>query len=188
MQMNVSKSSWIVIIPVAAIAAVYVIWFYLPGRTAIAELREQVRAKQEFAMDSEKSAKGLRAGKEELEKTESYVKACRLRTPEEKDLGEVLGMIHASANKAKVRLTRFEPQAATAYERLRRVPVAIGLSGQFGNIHAFLRDLEAMPSYIWIANVKMDADPKSGEHVTGEVALVIFINNSEGSGYAVCSK
>jgi Tfp pilus assembly protein PilO len=188
MQSTVQRNSWIVIVPVAVIAAAYVYCFYLPGRKAIADLRDQIRAKHDFVMDSEQSTRSLRAGKEELEKTEAYVATCRRCTPEEKDLGDILGMIHVSAGKAKVRVTRFDPQPATSYERLRRVPVTVGLVGQFGDIHQFLANLEAMPRYIWVSSVKMDVDAKSGKEVVGEISVVIFVSNSDGSGYAVCSK
>ncbi len=182
-----NKNSWIVILPVAAVAVAFVVWYYLPGMRAIAELRDQIRAKQDFVADSEKSGKALRAAKMEMDTTIAYVAHCRLQAPSEKELGGILAMIHDSANKAKVRITRFDPQPATAYEKLRRVPVSISLGGRFGQIHQFLRTLEEMPSYIWIASVKLDVDKKNGRDIVGEVVLVVFIGNSDISGCTVCS-
>ena len=57
--MSSSKNSWIVILPVALVAAAYVIWIYLPGRKAIAELRDQIRSKQDFVMETEKAVRAV---------------------------------------------------------------------------------------------------------------------------------
>jgi Tfp pilus assembly protein PilO len=184
---NINKGSLIVIVPVAAVVAAYVLWVYLPGKRAIADLREQIRTKQDYVLESEKLTKALREGKQELTRTETYVAACRRRASEEKDLGNILGLIHESANKARVRITRFDPQPPTSYERLRRVPVVVGLVGQFEQIHVFLRSLEGMPTYIWIGSVKMDVDTKSGKDIVGEIKFDVFVGNSDGSGYTVCS-
>ena len=184
---KVGKNSWIVILPVGAVAVVYIVWFYLPGTKAIAELRDQIRAKQDFVAESEKSVKALAAGKRELEKTEAYVSVCRLRASDEAELGNVLSTIHETANQAKLRIIRFDPQPPVVYERLRRVPVTVGLVGPFVQIHRFLRSLEEMPSYIWIRSTRLETDVKNGKDVIGEVVLEVFVGNSESSGCTVSS-
>jgi Tfp pilus assembly protein PilO len=104
--------------------------------------------------------------------------------PEERELGVAFGKVHETANKAQVRITKFDPQAPAVYERLRRVPVVVGCTGSFAQIHEFLRTLEEMPLTIWVESMRMEKDPKTGRDVMCEITLGIFANNSDISGYA----
>ena len=54
----------------------------------------------------------------------------------------VFGRIHELADTAGIRITRFDPQPLTAYERIYRVPVVLGCGGSFRQIGEFLRTLE----------------------------------------------
>ena len=181
---KVRRGSWVVIVPLAVIAAAYVWFFYLPGSRAIDELREQVKTKQSYIDEAATLNDALRKENQELEEAKKYVAARQQRIPEEKDLGVAFGKVHETANKARVRITKFDPQAPVVYERLRRVPVTVGCTGSFAQVHEFLRTLEEMPLTIWVESIRMEKDQKSGRDVTCELSLGIFAGNSEISGYA----
>jgi Tfp pilus assembly protein PilO len=102
----------------------------------------------------------------------------------ERDLGTVFGKIHQSAEAAGIHLTRFDPQAAITYERLRRVPLTIGCNGTFAQTYEFLRKIEAMPLVIWVGPLKMEKDARTGKGVQCEVTLEVFVDNIENSSYA----
>lgn len=184
---NVRRGSWIVILPVAAVAVAYVVWVFMPGQRAIAELREKIKAKQDFIAEGEQRGRTLKQCKQILEKTHAYVTPCRKRIPEEKELGAIFGEIHELANGAGIHITRFDPQAPLALDTLRRIPINLGCTGSFGQVYEFLRKLEGMPTASWVVSVKIERSAKNEEDVQGEVALVIFCANSESSGYAMYS-
>jgi Tfp pilus assembly protein PilO len=179
----VRRGSWIVILPLAAVAAAYVVFFFLPGRRAIAELRQQARAKQDFVAEADRLQQTLRDGKQEMEKTQAYVAACRRRIPDEKELGTVFGRIHQVADAAGIRITRFDPQPPVVYETLRRVPVLVGCSGSFAQMYEFLRNLEALPTSLWVGSLKAEKDGRNAKNVQCEVGLAIFAGNSGHSDY-----
>ena len=100
--MNSSKkNSWIVILPVGAAAVAFVIWIYLPGAKAIAELCDQIHAKQDYIQQSEKAVQKLSVGKREMTKTNSYLTVCRGRAADEKDVGNLFSMIHLAASQER---------------------------------------------------------------------------------------
>ena len=179
----IRRGSWIVILPLAAIAGGYVFLFFLPGRRAIAELRQQVRAKQDFVAEADKLQQTLRETKHEMEKTQAYVAACRRRIPDEKELGAVFGQIHQVADAAGIRVTRFDPQPPVVYEQLRRVPVLIGCIGSFAQMYEFVRNLEALPTLLWVGTLKTEKDGRNVKNVQCEIGLAIFAGNSEHSDY-----
>lgn len=180
----VRRGSWIVILPLAALAAAYVTFFFVPGRRAVAQLREQIRAKQDSVAEATAVKQTFGRTQQEMEKTQAYVTSWLQRIPDEKEVGAVLGRIHQEADAAGARITRFDPQSPVVYEKLRRVPVVVGCSGSFSQIYEFVRKLETMPTSVWVGALRMEKDVKNAKNVQAEVGLVVFVGNSENSDYA----
>jgi Tfp pilus assembly protein PilO len=178
------RGSWIITLPLAAMAAAYVFFIFLPGRKALAELREEIRVKQDYVDQAGSLPATLAQHKRELNDSRAYAEAWHHRLAEEKELPALFGRIHNAAKAAGIRVTKFDPQAAVAFETLRRVPLSLGCSGSFPQIHKFLRALEDEPAAIWVESLRIDKATEDGRDATGEATLVIFANNPEISGYA----
>jgi Tfp pilus assembly protein PilO len=184
MSAPVRRGSWIVIVPMAVVAAGYVFFFFVPGNRRIAELREQLTEKQEFLNMATKIPQEMIGDYRELERTKTYLAACRQRVTEEKDLDAVFGRIHREADAAGVRIVRFDPQSPVAYERLRRVPVALSCTGPFPQIYGFLRTIEATPTAIWIESLRLAKDGRQGKATQCDLELAVFVDNPDNFGYA----
>jgi type IV pilus assembly protein PilO len=179
--------NWVVIVPLAAIAAAYVYLVFLPNRRAVAELRGRIKTKQEVVAGAEATLTSLGQARQELKRTKDYLAARRQRMAEEKDLGAVLGKIHELVNDAQIRITRFDPQQAVVYEQFRRVPCLVGCTGSFAKIYEFLRKLESLPTTVWVSSMRLEKDAKaagSEGSVQCDIVLAIFAANSDNSDYA----
>jgi hypothetical protein len=81
-------------------------------------------------------------------------------------------------------VTRFEPLPAADYETIHCVPVVVGCTGTFGQIHQFLKGLEQMPEQPWTASVRLDRTEESGKTIIAELRLEVFVDKSDNSDYA----
>ena len=183
--------NWVVIVPIAAVAAAYVYFVFLPNRRVLAELREQTKTKQDIVAGATGIQASLGQARRDLEKAKTYVAACRQRLAKEKDLGTVFGKIHELADEAKVHVTRFDPQQPVVYEQLLRVPCLVGCTGSFDQIYEFLRKLESLPTVAWVSSMHLQKDGKggaSGKSARDDIILEVFAVNSEDSDYVKRSK
>jgi Tfp pilus assembly protein PilO len=178
------RGSWIVTVPLVAATVAYLMWVFLPGRKAIGQLRNEIAEKQQQATDGISMGTTLSRGKQELEKTNGYVTGCRKQFASEKDLAFTLAKIHTLADAAAVRIMRFEPQTSIDYETFHSVPVVVGCTGSFSQVYEFVRTLEQTPSQICVNSVRIDQIAGFGNSVKCEVALEVFVDNSENSDYA----
>jgi Tfp pilus assembly protein PilO len=179
--------NWIIIAPIAAIAAAYVYFVFLPNRVAMAALGEQIRTKREVVAGADKARTSLHQATRDLEKANSYLSGCRRRIVAEKELAAVYGKIHRSANEVHVHLTRFDPQPAGTYEKIRRIPCFIGCTGAFGQIYEFLRKLESLQATAWVTSLRVEKMGKSdAPSATAQCDMVveIFADNPDNSDYA----
>jgi type IV pilus assembly protein PilO len=177
-----------VTLPLGAIAVAYVVWVFFPSRRAISDLEEQVLVKHEIIEQAAERATALTDAKHHLEKVQTYCAARQQLMVGEKELPLLFGKIHEAARAAGANTTRFDPQPATGYERLRRTPLTIGCSGSFAQVYEFLRSLETMPAAIWIESVKIEKINEDEKGVHCEASLVIFAGNSDISDYAKRAK
>jgi Tfp pilus assembly protein PilO len=178
------RGSWIVTLPLVAAAVAYFMVFVLPGRRAIGELREQIRVKEEYVDKAAGVATSLASRKQDLEKARAYAAVWQQRTLEDSEITAFYGRIHEAARSAGTRFTRFDPQPPTSYQRLTRIPVTLGCSGSFAQIHDFLWHLEAMPATLWMEALRIEKAAESDKDASCEVVLVIFAGNHDISGYA----
>jgi Tfp pilus assembly protein PilO len=178
------RGSWIVTLPLIAVAVAYFMLFVLPGRRAIAELREQIRVKEEYVAKAAGVAASLASRKQELEKARAYAAVWQQRLLEESEITAFYGRIHEAARAAGTRFTRFDPQPPTPYQKFSRIPVTLGCSGSFAQIHDFLWHLEDMQSTLWMESLRIEKAGESDKDASCEVVLVIFAGNHDISDYA----
>lgn len=179
--------NWIVIVPLATIAAAYLYFVFLPTRTTVTGMRQEIATKQDFVTTAQRLRTTLDEGNRQLTKTAAYVEACRKRLPQEKELSAAYGKIQTLADGAGVRITRFDPQPPEIYGTFRRIPCALGCEGSFPQVYDFIRRLEEMPTASWIGSLRIERGGRDGRSATGELALAIFSENPDNSDYVKAS-
>lgn len=178
--------SWFVTIPVAVLSLAY-IWFgFLPGRKAIAELHEQIKAKHQLLEQSHTQNQAALAVQQSLLETQAYAQKWSKLAPNVQNTAALCGSIHQLAADAKLTTTRFDPQVPVKRDSFTQVPISIQAIGSFAGVYSFLTRLEGLPLRIWIESFNMtsaEKNGKSGGNIVADIKLVVFTNNPKDSDY-----
>lgn len=178
--------SWFVTLPVAALGLAY-LWFgFLPGHKAIAELREQVKSKQQLLEQSQLQGQAAAAIRQTLADTRAYVQKWRPASQSVQNTPALCGSIHQLACDAHLTTTRFDPQPPQKRDSFSQVPINIQAIGTFAGVYGFLTQLEGLPFRVWVDSVSLTMPEKLGQDagkIAADIKLVVFINNPESSDY-----
>ena len=176
-----SRSTLIVAALIVGGAMLYVFYFYLPTRTKIAELQTEIEQKQQFIEMTESLVPIIAKTEKKIAAERAFVKSWNETAPSEDKVSEVFAQITHKTKQAGVKTTRFDPQPVEQLQALRKIPLALSVTGPYSRILATLASLERMPQTIWLENLQLEAPRQDGEHAQCEATLVIFANNSEKS-------
>jgi Tfp pilus assembly protein PilO len=184
---KIRRGSWIVTVPITAVAVAYVMLFFLPGSKTIAELKKQTAEKQSYVETSAGLAAALKIANTECKKAEGYHNAWKHHAPKQRELAALFGDIHRLAKEAGTTTTRFDPEPLVQHGYLREIPLSMGCKGTLSEIFEFLRSLESMPLAVWVNSVKIGKTDASTETMDAEITLIVFAGNPEDSDYAINS-
>jgi len=183
MKVTIRRGSWIVTIPLVGAALAYLLLFFLPGRRAVGELKEQIETKREYIKKSAGLAKALLAVQQQLGKAEAYNTRWLEHAPARRDLAALYGRINQLAWSSGTVVTRFDPERIRARAKLQEIPLSMGCMGSFRQIYEFLRSLETLPQEIWVKELSLEKRDTPKGFVTCELSLAVFADNPEDSDY-----
>jgi len=175
------RGNWAIILPLAAGVGLYLWLFFLPGMRATAEIREELRNKQEEVLGQDELRKSEQDIQQELTATQAFNKAWDAHAPSDPEVAALFGKITEQANLAGVTTTRFEPQAGVDYELFRQVPLQMSVKGTYAEIYALLAGLEQLGQTIWIDNVALDATQTESTTLGCDLQLVVFADSTKNS-------
>lgn len=175
------KRTWLVLAVLGGLAVSYGHFFYVPGSRQIAEMTSKLAEAEVEASEAVPLVAALSATRQQLEKVNRYVGTWRAAAPSEHELAELFERIHELTRLADTETTRFEPQAAVAYETFVCIPVSMECQGSFSNLAVVLSGLEAMQEPIWVTSVEIRASGEDGEFARAEITLDVFADNPEDS-------
>ncbi|HXT60889.1 MAG TPA: type 4a pilus biogenesis protein PilO [Pirellulales bacterium] len=181
MKIQAPRGNWFVTLPMAGIAAAFVLLIFLPGQRRIHALRDEMREKQDFILAASQTAARIHAIKAELAETRQYNAQWGGRTASSAGATALCGQIAQLAQASGVTTTRFAPAAPTEIERLSRVPLNVACHGSFAQIQAFLAALEERPRQVWLDDLKLIGAAEHGDSVQCEIVLAAFVDNLEES-------
>lgn len=173
------RFTWAVTLALAGAALAYVFCIFLPRMQAIAAVRQSVAAKHEQIAQAAKLAPTVARLTCELSDTCDYVSRERQRLAAPADLPRLYGKISQLVSASGGTTARFEPQPAVAMDRLRKVPLALSVTGSFETVSRIVAELEALPSCVWVQDLRVDAQREAGGNVKAEMLLAIFVDNRE---------
>lgn len=175
------RSAWLITAPVALLVVGYVAFFFWPARKELARLREQLATTRSSISDASLLAVKLPIVQDELKETTEHTAAWMENIPEADGVVEVFGKISELAKTAGTTPSRFAPSPAIEDRFLRRVPLALTCTGEFGEIRQFLQDLEALPQLIWVDEVHIEPFQQNSELARCELKITLFGRQSENS-------
>lgn len=170
---------WLVSGVVLAVAVLYVVLVYLPGQGKLAEMREQLAAKQAPLETSGALLASVALTQAELDRTERFVEQWRNENPTPSGLAPVLAELHALAQMAGVSIVRLDPQPLQIFDTIKRGSLTLTCTGSYRAVHRFLYQIEESRQQIWIDSVSVRAAGGNGGSVLAEVVLVMFADNRE---------
>ncbi|MCG8587431.1 MAG: type 4a pilus biogenesis protein PilO [Pirellulales bacterium] len=176
--MKKQRNSWIITVPLIAVASGYLYFFFLPASNAVADLRQELKETRSFIEQSGNVRIAVKASDDELTQILGYNKAWRDAAPTQATLSALLGDINQLAKDAGVELTNFHPQQDTLNETFARVPINIEFAGTTPSVVQFLGDIEDLPSTVWVETLNIEATGQHGQTAKGELTLVVLAANS----------
>lgn len=181
MKKQPTRGSWMITLPLAAIATAFLTLIFLPEQRRIDALHHEMRAKQDYVLAAGQMAGRLNALNADLTETLAYGAAWRGRAVDSTGVTVLCGKIAQLAHGAGVVTARFAPGSPRRLERLERVPLSMVCYGSFAQLQKFLAGLESCPQRLWLNGVKLQADGESGKDVRCELTVEVFVDDSENS-------
>jgi Tfp pilus assembly protein PilO len=178
---GIARTSWVTTIFLGGLALGYLFLFLVPSQRAMERLSEELATEQDFIAQVDALIPAIEVTQRQLSRTLKYNARWVDIAPSEGELAGVYGKIHALAKAAGVATTRFDPQPAVQYEKVRMISVAVGYNGTFQQMCRYLHDLEALPQTIWIDNLQLQLDSKLGKDVHCELTLAVFVDKTDES-------
>ena len=179
--MKKKRNSWMITVPLIAVAGGYLYFSFLPTKQATAQLREELEAKRTFVEQSANLRVSLDQTNQELVETVAHTQAWRDTAPTQATLASLLGDINQHAKLAGVEITNFSPQQETLNETFSRVPVSIEVAASSTALFEFVRAIEQLPPVVWFDSLNIEATGENGQTVKAELTLVIFASISGNS-------
>jgi Tfp pilus assembly protein PilO len=182
------RGSWLVTIPLVAIAVIHIMFVFFPGRKVISQLRMEIESRQLYISNAGNVSAKLAAAQQDLLEAKSYIEKWRHAAFIVHRLPVLYGNINNLSKQAGTAITRFEPQMFLELGLIRQIPIHMACTGTIAKIHEFIRSLESLPQTIWLDSLKYQKSGQNGENVLCEINLVVFSDNPKNSDYADSSK
>ncbi len=173
------RSSWIVTIPLAAVAAAYLYWSFFPGMKTLAALRKEIQSQQEYIAQAEKLASAVQATERQIREADEFCQTWRDKAPQGKHQSEFLGSLMTLAKSAGTHSNRLTPHQPREFETLIQTPIHLNVDGSYAAVYEMLRRLESLPQAIWVSELKIEANRDGEKKPVAEVGLDVFAGNQE---------
>ena len=187
-EIKLNRGSWLVTIPLVAIAMIHIVFVFFPGRDVITRLRTEIESRQLYISNADGVSAALAAAQQELLEARTYIENWQRAAFIVHRLPVLYGNINDLSNRAGTATTRFEPQMLVELGLIRQIPIHMACTGTFAQIHEFIRSLESLPQTIWIDSLQFNKPGQNGGNISCEIDLVVFSDNLKISNYADISK
>jgi len=181
MKEKFSQGGWVVTIPVSLMALAYVAMLFLPRMRSVADVRQQLRQREDYISQSDRLQPTTQRVAEELKAIDEYCKFWQTRTVNERELESLFSQIGLLAKENGAKILRFEPQPPVALEQVRKIPVLFSFAAPLKSVQKLARALEELPASIWVDQFKIENTDQAGKTVKVEAKLVLFADNREKS-------
>jgi Tfp pilus assembly protein PilO len=178
---ELDRGSWIAMGLAAAAAVLYLVFFFVPQMRATSASLAELEEKLTYILLAQKSGRATEQIEQELDAVQAYVDQHDDQVLEQNELATLFSQISYISKSRNAVTTQFEPLPPTSYDSVRTVSLRLGVKGEFSAVYDLVRDLEGLPTRIWIDDMKFRGESQNGEDVKCDLLLVVFVDNPEKS-------
>ena len=164
-----------------ALTIAYVMLAYLPLAGYISATRDALASQQAAVAQEAALLAQIEAYQTECREIEQYTASW----PEVRDpnlhLSQLLGKISLEAKQAGADGLRLEPGQIQEMNAIQRIPVRLGCRGSFQEIHALIKQIEALPHKMWIDRLELAVHDEDKNELTCEMDFEAFVVSAKNS-------
>lgn len=157
----------------------YLFLIFLPNQRSIVQLRRERNQKQQLILQSTGLSTPLAAAEQRLNATRQCSLDWKKGAPTRSEIVATYARLAEEAKAAGVTLRRFDPQPAIDRQLIGEHNLLLAWEGTFAQIFDFLRRVEQLPATVWARHMNLTAAGESGETLSGELTLTIFMDLAE---------
>jgi len=181
MKLKLPKSSTPILLAGLGLIVVFVMLVYMPLSRSIAAAHDSLELKQSLVSQEESLLAQVERQKRELEAVKQYTQRWEAVPNANYHLSQMLGEISQHAKQAGTDALRLEPGQVTELQAVQRVPVRLGCSGTFQEIHSLVGRIENLPYKIWLHRIELAPKSDQQRDLTCEIefeAFIVSVKNS----------
>ncbi|MBI1901785.1 MAG: type 4a pilus biogenesis protein PilO [Planctomycetia bacterium] len=168
---------WVLTAALLALALAYYFLSYRPAGRKIAAMKADLAMIQQTLADAAVLPAHIGRVSAELKETGQFVQEWASASRRD-ELPAVLGRITAALAEAGVRTVQFTPEPAVEHAVIEKVPLTVSVEGTLEQLADVLSKLEALPTTVWIEELKVLRSREDGETLACELKLAIFADKS----------
>ncbi|MEW4562780.1 type 4a pilus biogenesis protein PilO [Bremerella sp. JC770] len=181
MNLKLPKSSTPILLAGLGVIVVFVMLVYFPLSRSIAAAHDSLELKQSLVSQEESLLAQVERQKRELEAVQEYTQDWDTVPNANYHLSQMLGEISQHAKQAGTDALRLEPGQVTEMQAVQRIPVRLGCSGTFQEIHDLAGRIENLPYKIWLHRIELAPKSDQQRDLTCEIefeAFIVSVKNS----------
>ncbi|PQO25989.1 hypothetical protein C5Y96_21295 [Blastopirellula marina] len=181
MKLDLTKSSTSILLVILGLLATFVMLVYLPLNRSIAAAHDALELKQSLVSQEESLLAQIQRHAQELEDVKAYTKDWEEVPNANFYLSQLLGEISQHAKQAGTDALRLEPGQVIEMQAVQRIPVRLGCSGTFQEIHDLVGRIESLPYKIWLRQIELAPKSEQQRDLTCEMefeAFIVSVKNS----------
>jgi Tfp pilus assembly protein PilO len=158
----------------AAGAVGYVVWGFLPSKSALADLRRQIGEKDITAAEAPRVAQQIAQTTEELNAARSCAAAWSEAAVKQESLITLFRDINQLSQSAGTRNLRLEPAPVETLAAVWRAPVSVSIEGTFPQLFDFVRGVEVLSGGMEFSSLEIKRSSGESETLRMTGTLTIF--------------
>ncbi|WDI42483.1 type 4a pilus biogenesis protein PilO [Bremerella sp. P1] len=181
MKLQLPKSSTPILLVCLGLLVTFVMLVYLPLSRSIAAAHDSLELKQSLVSQEGSLLAQIERHAQELEDVKNYTQSWEEVPNANFYLSQMLGEISQHAKQAGTDALRLEPGQATEMQAVQRIPVRLGCTGTFQEIHDLIGRIENLPYKIWLRRVELAPKSDQQRDLTCEMefeAFIVSVKNS----------
>ena len=177
MKRSPKSGSWLITLPLAAMALGYYFLIFRPELAAQSTLRAELEDKQLALAEANSQVQLLAARKTEIGAAREYVDRWRSTSSGRAALryGEVARLVKESG----ARTVALDPEPAVMLRSIQQTSVKLTCQGSLESLHRLLHKLEQLPQTVWIREVLLQGASDEGGLLRCEITLAVFADKSD---------